>query len=218
MTSWLWIVAISFGVLCWTWLLYPIVVWLLSRLRPAPVVVPPDAWPRVTAVLATRDDVATIAARVNDFFHADYPADRLQVVVGVDAATPAMLETIRAACGARDVIVVASDAAGGKAAGLNAAVREATGEVLVFSDSQQRFAPDAVAVLVSRLTADARLAAVGGALQLPGDMPGAHGRSPVEWYWAMERQLRAAEARLHSTVGLERLHLCHVAPRLASHA
>jgi len=202
MTPWAWLVAIAFAVLCWTWILYPIVMWLLSRLTAAPVFALPMQLPTVTAILATRDDVATIMARVDDFRGGDYPTDRLQVVVGVDAATPELLATITAACDHRSVSVVASDAAGGKAAGLNAAVRHATGDVLVFSDSQQRFAPDAISVMVARLVSDPRLAAVGGALQLPGDTHESGGRSPVEWYWAMERQLRAAEARLHSTVGL----------------
>jgi cellulose synthase/poly-beta-1,6-N-acetylglucosamine synthase-like glycosyltransferase len=100
------------------------------------------------------------------------------------------------------VLVVAADEGGGKAAGLNAAVQAARGDVLVFSDATQRFAPDAIGILVRRLQADARLAAVGGALQLPGDRPGAGRRSPVEWYWVFERRLRNAEARLHSSVGL----------------
>ncbi len=202
MSVWVWIVALAFGVLCWTWLVYPVLIWAISRLlRPVAVTVP-AALPTVTAILATRDDVSTIVARVEDFFAGDYPAAQLNVVVALDAATPTSLAEIALKCDASKVHVVASDPAGGKAAGLNAAVRHATGALLVFSDSQQRFAPDAIRLLVARLASDPAVAAVGGALQLPGDGPGASVRSPVEWYWYMERQLRAAEARLHSPVGL----------------
>lgn len=202
MTAWVWVAATSLAVLLWTWMLYPVAIWMVSRLvavRPAPA---PAVWPTVTAILATRDDTATIVARVEDFFVADYPADRLDVVVGVDGGAERDLDDIRRALSHRRVSVVAADAAGGKAAGLNAAVRVARGDVLLFSDAQQRFAPDACGVMVSRLAADDRLAAVGGALQLPGDAPTSRGRSPVEWYWHFERILRAAEARVHSTVGL----------------
>ncbi len=202
MTGWLWAGTLAFGVLAWTWVLYPAVIWLLSRMiRVAPHVTPATL-PTVTAILATRDDAATIAARVDDFFRADYPSDRLNVVIGVDSTNAHRVEEIARTCSADGVRVVAADSAGGKAAGLNAAVQAATGDVIVFSDAQQRFAPDAMRVLVERLQSDARLAAVGGALQLPGDRPDSGGRSPVEWYWFMERVLRAAEARLHSTVGL----------------
>ena len=194
--------AAAAGLLGWTWFGYPLVIWLFSRLRSEEQVASVHALPTVSAVLATRDDVGLIAARVADFLKADYPEKSLEVVVGVDGATAASLSAIRAACDLPRVTIVAADAGGGKVAGLNAAVRAATGDVLVFSDVQQRFAPDAIRRLVTRLVSDARLAVVGGALQLPGDLPDAAGRSPVEWYWAMERQLRAAEARLHSSVGV----------------
>jgi cellulose synthase/poly-beta-1,6-N-acetylglucosamine synthase-like glycosyltransferase len=202
MSVWMWIAALAFGVLCWTWLVYPTVIWAISRLFRRSAATVPAALPTVTAILATRDDVSTIVSRVQDFFAGDYPAEQLNVVVALDAATPASLAAIAAHCSGWKVQVVASDPAGGKAAGLNAAVRHATGDLLVFSDSQQRFAPDAIRLLVARLTSDDTLAAAGGALQLPGDRPGASVRSPVEWYWRLERQLRAAEARLHSPVGL----------------
>ena len=194
--------AAAAGLLGWTWFGYPLVIWLFSRLRSEEQVTSAHTLPTVSAVLATRDDVGLIAARVADFLKADYPGKSLEVVVGVDGATAASLSAIRAACDLPRVTIVAADAGGGKVAGLNAAVRAATGDVLVFSDVQQRFAPDAIRRLVTRLVSDARLAVVGGALQLPGDLPDAAGRSPVEWYWAMERQLRAAEARLHSSVGV----------------
>ncbi len=194
--------AFAFSILGWTWIGYPLVIWIMSRLRTDRTPGEPAEWPAVTAILATRDGVGVIAPRVADFLAADYPADRLTVVVGVDQGTPDTLAAIRAQCDAARVTVVAADDGGGKVAGLNAAVRAATGEILVFSDAQQSFAPDAIRIMVARLLSDVRLAAVGGALQLPGDLAGAQGRSPVEWYWAMERELRAAEARVHSSVGL----------------
>jgi hypothetical protein len=47
------------------------------------------------------------------------------------------------------VTVVAGDAAGGKAANLNAAVRQAHNELLVFADTAQRFQADAIPALVA---------------------------------------------------------------------
>jgi cellulose synthase/poly-beta-1,6-N-acetylglucosamine synthase-like glycosyltransferase len=202
MTAWEWVVAHAVVVLSWTWLVYPALVFILSRAVQPPRRVTPERWPSVTAVLATRDDVATVIARVEDFLTADYPAHLLQVVVGVDGATEDSLSRIRSQIFIPKVVVVAADSGGGKAMGLNAAIREATGEVLVFSDSQQRFAPDAIRLMVSRLLGDSRLAVVGGALQLPGDREEGGRRSPIEWYWRIERELRSAEAKVHSSVGV----------------
>lgn len=156
-----------------------------------------DGPPRpVSVVIATVDSLEVVERRVRDVLAADYPAELLQVVVGLDAAGMGAA----AAVSAIDprVQVVAGDAPGGKAATLNAAVRSAKGEVLVFSDAAQRFSPDTIRRLVGAL-ADPSLGAVSGALQIGRD-----GRPATlaERYWEMEKWLRLHESRLHSTVGV----------------
>ncbi len=191
----------SVAVLAWTWFLYPAVMVALARLLPR--VTPPDPthWPHVSVVIASRDEPAAVSARLADVFAADYPPSRLDVVLAIDpSSSPERAAALFALAGNR-VQVVPGDAPGGKSASVNAAVRASTGEVLVFTDTQQRFESSAIRALVRALLADARVTVVGGALHLPGDRPGAS-RSPVEWYWAGERLLRAAEARVHSTIGV----------------
>jgi len=203
MTPWSWVTVTSAALLGWTWFVYPAAIWVIARLLGSRALrSEPTRMPSVTAIVASRDGVDAIAERVADFLCADYPPDLLSVVVGVDRRTPELLHAIEVACGTNKVRVVAGDASGGKGAGLNAAVREASGDVLVFSDVQQRFAADTIRRLVTGLATDDRLGAIGGALQLPGDAPGTVGRSPIEWYWRLERQLRWAEARVHSAVGV----------------
>jgi cellulose synthase/poly-beta-1,6-N-acetylglucosamine synthase-like glycosyltransferase len=148
--------------------------------------------------VASADPAAEIAARVRDLLATAYAAERLEVVVGLDAvngrATADELRRVDPR-----LRVVTGDQPGGKSATLNAAVRAATGELLVFTDTHQRFEPDAIPALVAALGADPRLGAVSGALAL-SDGRGA--RTPAEWYWLMERRLRRDEARLHSVIGV----------------
>lgn len=184
------------------WGLYPAAVALLARLRRPTTTAPPAEPPRVAVVVASRDEPAAIADRVADVLASHYPADRLRVVVGVDATVADQARAI-AEVGrlAPNATVVAGDAPGGKAATLNAAVRAATGgggaELLVFTDTGQRFAPDAIPQLVNALT-DPRVGAVSGQLELPE----AGAPTIAERYWRYERRLRRHEARLHSTVGV----------------
>jgi cellulose synthase/poly-beta-1,6-N-acetylglucosamine synthase-like glycosyltransferase len=97
------------------------------------------------------------------------------------------------------VRVVEGDAPGGKAAALNAGVRAARGEVIVFADSGQRFGRDAVALLVGAAM-EASVGAASGRLQLPD---GANAPSlPIRAYWALERWLRRREAEVHSAIGV----------------
>lgn len=185
------------------WLLYPAAVFALAALvrRDAAATSFVEEWPTVTCVLATRDAPDVVRERVADFLAQDYPADRLDVVVAVDSAG-----TLLTALGAEwpggsstRVRLVAGDAPGGKCASLNAAVRVARGEVLLFSDARQRFAPDVARKLVGALRADARLAITSGRLLLPAD---AEGSGLFRLYSRLELNLRAAEARLHSAVGV----------------
>jgi cellulose synthase/poly-beta-1,6-N-acetylglucosamine synthase-like glycosyltransferase len=181
------------------WALYPAAVLLLARLAPrrAAPVPPAGGWPAVTCVLATRDEPEVVRERVADFLAQDYPADRLDVVVAVDAAAADALLP-RLAHGDARVQVVRGDAPGGKGPALNAAVRAARGEILVFSDARQRFAPDVAAKLVAALADDPRLGATSGRLVLPRDA----GSAVFALYSRYELALRAAEARLHSAVGV----------------
>lgn len=190
------------GLLLWAWIGYPLVILALERIwphsRPSRAVA---SLRSVTVIVATRDDSESVASRVADVLAADYGDGPLDAVVAVDASVSDATRSGLDRLAGNRVTVVSGDAPGGKASALNAGMRVATGDVIVFTDVQQRFEPDTIRLLVDALRADARVRIVGGALQLPGDAPGAQ-RTPVEWYWAMERRLRAGEARIHSTIGV----------------
>ncbi len=149
-------------------------------------------------VIASRDDATAIRERVRDALSADYPLELLEVVVAPDASGPGAELFALADLGSA-VRIVRGDAPGGKACALNAAVRAASGDILVFSDTAQHFVPNAIATLVAALE-DERLGAVSGALRLRSDKTGSP--SLAERYWGFERWLRGEEARIHSTVGV----------------
>lgn len=189
------------------WLGYPALMFAWARLRPRANVptLPADRaeWPHVTAILATRDAAEIVRARVANLVDTDWPADRLDVIVTLDAdgaaSTPAELAgTFSRADGtpATNVQVIVGDAPGGKACALEAAVRVARGELLLMADSRQRFERDTLPTLAAAL-GDPRFGAASGALTLGGD-----GRSPVHRYWALEKRLRHAEAIVHSSIGV----------------
>ena len=188
---------VSLALLLAVWALYPLAIAIVARRRPALRAAPPGFAPTVTCVVASRDAAALLRTRVANLLDAAYDPARLDVVVALDRAAAEAAPAELADLGPR-VTVVEGDAPGGKGPGLNAAVRAARGEVLVFTDSQQRFAPDAVARLVELLH-DPAVGAVSGLLELPGDRGG---RSPAELYWSYERRLREHEARVHSTIGV----------------
>jgi cellulose synthase/poly-beta-1,6-N-acetylglucosamine synthase-like glycosyltransferase len=177
------------------WGVYPLAVHMLASLRRVRRLPLPDSPPTVTVVIATREDGDLVSARVRDALAADYPGDLLNVVVALDQTAAAGTKDID--CREPRATIVQGDAPGGKAAALNAGVRAARGEILVFTDTHQRFEPDAISALV-RALGDRSFGAVSGQLELPET---GH-RSLVEHYWRFERRLRRDEARLHSSIGV----------------
>jgi cellulose synthase/poly-beta-1,6-N-acetylglucosamine synthase-like glycosyltransferase len=192
------ILVTCFAALVYTWIGYPLLVLALRALRRQRRVEDPSSRVRVTVVLATRDDDAAIRDRIADVVRTTYPRELVDVVVSLDATRQ---ETALPQFGAVDVPVriVSGDQPGGKAATLNAAVRVAGGQVLVFTDTAQRFAPDAIAELVRALGRSPELGATSGALHIEAK---GSALSPAVLYWRYERWLRSAEARVHSTVGV----------------
>jgi cellulose synthase/poly-beta-1,6-N-acetylglucosamine synthase-like glycosyltransferase len=148
-------------------------------------------------VLATREAPSAVRARLEDLLAGTWPPDRLDLVVGVDG-DPEPYRFDGLVSEPNRLVVVAGDPPGGKASALNAAMQAVTTELVVCTDTQQRFAPDAIAHLVAAL-GDPRFGAVSGALRLGNE---ADSESLLGRYWSAERQLRASEARLHSTIGV----------------
>jgi cellulose synthase/poly-beta-1,6-N-acetylglucosamine synthase-like glycosyltransferase len=183
------------------WLGYPLCVWLAAGVRGFPrrrsdPVGTTRQLPTVTVILATRESAEAVRARIDDLLQATYPADLLDVVVGLDLGAKCTAENL--ADLAPRVRVVLADNPGGKACALNRAVRSATGDVLVFADTFQRFSPDAISNLVQALD-DRATGVATGALYRGRTESRWH---PVDWYWRLERWLRLQESELHASVGV----------------
>ena len=189
-----WLCAIALAAI---WGGYPLVVRALGGLRPRRDGANSGPVPAVSIILASNGEPADIRARVADLLATAYPAEQLELIIALDSAaarsTPSDLCDIDPR-----VQAIVGDAPGGKASSLNAAVRLARNEFLVFTDTAQRFHADAIGELVARFD-EARVGAVSGMLELPG----AQGRRNLaEQYWRYERWLRRWEARVHSCVGV----------------
>jgi len=180
---------ISAGLLVYTHLGYPALLWLLARLRgpqddAAQVAEPP---PSVSLIVAAHDEEASIVGWVRSTLALDYPRERLEVVVVSDGSTDRTVE--RAAEAGADLVFEVPR--GGKVAALNAAAERARGEVLAFSDANSTWEPDALGRLVARF-GDPEIGYVCGQLRLEGK----GGENQEGLYWRYETGTRALESRL----------------------
>jgi cellulose synthase/poly-beta-1,6-N-acetylglucosamine synthase-like glycosyltransferase len=159
------------------------------------------AWPSLSIIVAARNEAHRLPERISNLLAQQYPGDR-EIIVISDGST----DRPRAAL-ARfgDQVRLIEMAEGGKPLALNAGVRAARGEVLLFADARQTYAPGAIVELVANLADPA----VGGAtgeliLDCEREPPPAADSTVGEGvglYWKYEKSIRRNESRVWSTVG-----------------
>jgi cellulose synthase/poly-beta-1,6-N-acetylglucosamine synthase-like glycosyltransferase len=160
--------------------------------------------PTVTLVVVAHNEAATIAAKVRNAYALDYPAERLEVVIASDGSDDGTDEIVARL--ARPKLRLLTLPRAGKIPALNAAVSQATGEILVFSDANSMFAPDAIRALVAPF-ADPTVGAVGGNQRyLPGGDGHIAGLSE-RLYWAYDRALKRMQTDAgHMTAATGAIH------------
>ena len=144
---------------------------------------------RVSLIIPAHDEETVIERKLANARALDYPAPQLEVVVASDGSSDRTVELARSA-GADQVLDLPR---GGKVAALNAAVRQATGEILVFSDANSYWRPDALGRLVGRF-ADERVGYACGQVRFLSDA----GTNQEGLYWRYEMAIRARESQLQS--------------------
>src|SRR3990172_3413985 len=142
----------------YTYLLFPALVFLRGLLGRRPYK-PGEITPRLSLIIAAHNEANTIGAKLDNILSLDYPHERLEVVVASDGSTD-NTEAIVSRY-ARQGIKSLSLPRQGKAPALNAAVAASTGEILVFSDANSMYAPDALRAL-TRPFADPEVGGVAG--------------------------------------------------------
>ncbi|HEY2600116.1 MAG TPA: glycosyltransferase family 2 protein [Thermoleophilaceae bacterium] len=179
----------SLGLLVYTHAGYPALLWVLARVgRTRALPERADAVPSVTLVVAAYDEERVIEGKVRNALALDYPRDRLHVIVASDGSEDRTAE-FAAAAGADLVLDLPRL---GKAAAQDAAVKQARGEILAFSDANSLWAPDALRRLVAPL-ADPSVGYVCGQVRFTAD-EGASNQEGL--YWRYEMAVRTLESRL----------------------
>jgi cellulose synthase/poly-beta-1,6-N-acetylglucosamine synthase-like glycosyltransferase len=186
----------SLGLLAWTHAGYPVAAELAARLRPRPVRKDLSAAPTVTVIVPAYNEEAVIERRLENLLALDYPQDRLAVVVASDASSDRTNEIVSEVAAREPRVSLLECPRGGKVAAQDRAVRQATSEVVAFSDGNSTWEPDALRHLVANL-ADPDVAYVCGQLRLLT----AEGGNREGTYWRYEMRLRDAESRLGSITG-----------------
>lgn len=197
---------LAVSLVAYSYLGYPVWLWLRSRCSPRPVrrgLVESSAAPAVTAVMVVRNEEAIIARKLNNLLTLDYPQAKLDVVVVSDGSsdrTPAILDDFARDSGLPTrVRALMKPVSHGKAAGLNDAIKLATGDVLLFTDARQHIETGALRLLIENF-ADPDVGAASGELML-GDLTSGETGKGMGLYWRIEKKVRELESASGSVAG-----------------
>lgn len=200
---------ICFLLIVYTYLLYPIVLflayscsqvvrdwhYLTSRRNRRASPRGSEGLPQVSFLISAYNEEVCLRGKLENLRQLAYPTEKLEVNIVSDGSTDGTNEILRAAEGPNIRALILPER-GGKANALNQAVAAARHEILVFSDAATLFAPDAVQNLVRHFV-DPSVGVVCGALQFEGTE---ESKQTDGVYWSYESMLRLMEARLGATL------------------
>lgn len=153
--------------------------------------------PLLSIVLVAHNEAERIEARIENLARCHYAGPR-ELVVVCGGCTDDTAERARRFQGDLGVRVIELRDRSSKASGLNRAVEEARGQILVFADARQQFNVHAITRLVAPFT-DPAVAGVSGNLDIAPSEDGAG--AGIDAYWKLERWIRRLESDWDSVIG-----------------
>lgn len=159
----------------------------------------PDYYPALTVLIAAYNEEDAIEKKLRQTLALEYPADKLEVLVLSDASTDRTDEIVKNFPDNR-VRLVRMEERRGKTYAQNQGVRQAKGEVLVFSDATAIYHAQALRYLACNYR-DPKVGAVSGRYKYfdPGDQsPTGLGSSA---FWNYENLIKTMQSRIMTITG-----------------
>jgi cellulose synthase/poly-beta-1,6-N-acetylglucosamine synthase-like glycosyltransferase len=178
---------------------YPIIALIIARLSPRPIK-QGQSLPTVSILIAAYNESHVIEATIKNKLSLNYPSDKLEIIIVSDGSTDGTDEIV-ARFDCKQLRLLRQEPRAGKTSALNMAIAEVSGEIIVFSDANSLYAPDALYHLVANF-ADPEVGYVTGKMVYtnPDGTVNAEGCSA---YMKYENFLRGVESQIGSVVGVD---------------
>ena len=154
--------------------------------------------PKATLIISAYNEEKVIRQKIENSLSLDYPSDKLEIFIVSDASTDTT-DQIVSEYEQNGIVLMRMEERRGKTAGLNHAVSLATGEIIIFSDANAYYDPDAIRHLVVNFS-DPEVGCVTGASRYIQRQA-----SFVGWcenlYWTYDSKLKILESQIGSMVG-----------------
>lgn len=180
---------------------YPVLLKFLPKIPKSPESA--DAYnPTVTVLIPAFNEEKHIESTIKNKLDSNYPQDKLQIIVISDESEDRTDELVNA-YSAKDprVTLIRQSPRQGKTAGLNLAMPHATGDIIVFSDANSHYHPDAIQHLVNTFQ-DSDIGYVTGKMVYVNEDGNLIGDG-CSAYMKYENHMRELETQTGSVVGVD---------------
>jgi cellulose synthase/poly-beta-1,6-N-acetylglucosamine synthase-like glycosyltransferase len=197
---------IAFWLALWVgvypYVIYPLLAALVGAIRRREVRCADAFQVPVSVVIAAHNEAAFIEQTVRNKLGQQYPPDLLEVIVVSDGSTDGTDEVLsRLAAEDPRVQWMRQEPRAGKSAALNMAVAQARGDLVVFSDANSLYHPDAISRIVKDFS-DPEVGYVTGKMIYRSQDQTTSGDG-CSAYMRFENWLRVQETRIGSIVGVD---------------
>lgn len=191
------IFGLSVAALFYTYAGYPLLLAVVSALRPKRVR-REKCEPTVTIIITAYNEDRALATKLENTLALDYPSHLTEIIVASDCSNDRTDEIVRD-FSSRGVRLCRQPERLGKTAAQNAAVAQANGEILIFSDATSHYQTDVIHTIMPNF-ADAEVGCVAGRLVYVDPTDSRVGRG-ARSYWSYETFLKKHESRAGSLIG-----------------
>ena len=183
---------LSVFLIIYTYIGYPVLISLIAKLMPFQGRAAGISDLSVTLLVTAYNEEAVIEKKIENSLGLDYPRDRLQIIVAADGSSDRTSEIV-GKFHDRGVELTHTSRRDGKLAAINRAIPQSRGDIIVFSDANNIYNPDAIRKLIAPFSDPSVGAATGAKLiiQDGSELSGAEGV-----YWKYESWIKTNETIL----------------------
>jgi len=191
---------LGFGLTAYHIIIYPVLMWLLSKLAARPVITKSgelSLFPTVSVICPAYNEEAHIDAKIRSFLALDYPKDKIHLYIISDSSTDNTNEIVKCYLDYNVSLIIQSPR-GGKQRAHNLIEPALCTDYVLSTDANSIFQPDSVMQLVRALEANPDAGIASGELNLvkKGSRDSGEGL-----YWKYECFLKKMDSAFASIIG-----------------
>lgn len=186
----------AFGIMLYHWVAFPMTLWLWGKVSPRRYGPGPRSEPsKVSVVMAVFNEERIIAGKMKNLLAMDYPADKIEILIGSDSSTDRTDEII-SSFGDPRVRLIHYDEQAGKTVVQNRLLVEAKGDVVLCTDADSLLTSESLGLMLEQMR-DPRVAVVNPKYRRVNR----DGSAAESLYDRWETKVKELEGRLGAMVG-----------------